>query len=155
MNEENKEAHIASNKFMNEENKEARIASDKFMVTEHNLPLEVANDNFIKSYKILEGDKVVKYYERAPHPQDKPAVIEHGDIITKPVYLGEWRDQTDAYLKAQEEKRAQLQKDKKAGIVDRSGRARTQKEIKEEELRAAQRLLAELLLNNEEGGLSK
>ena len=114
-----------------------------------NIPLEVANDTCIKSYKILDGDKVVKYYERAPHPQDKPAVVAHGSIIIKPIYLGEWLDQTDAYLKVQEEKRAQLQKDKKAGIVDRSGRVRTQKEIKEEELRKAQNLLAELLLNNE------
>lgn len=115
------------------------------MVTEHNIPLEVANDNFIKSYKILEGDKVVKYYERAPHPQDKPVVIEHGDIIAKPIYLGEWLDKTEEY-KAKLEQRA---KDKKAGIVSRSGRVRTREEIREEELRKAQNLLAELLLNNE------
>lgn len=115
------------------------------MVTEHNIPLEVVNDNFIKSYKILEGDKVVKYYERAPHPQDKPAVVEHGSIITKPIYLGEWLDKTEEY----QAKLEQLAKDKKAGIVDRSGRVRTQKEIREEELRKAQNLLAELLLNNE------
>lgn len=121
----------------------------------NNIPDSVYYDNTIKSYKILDKDKVEKYYERNKSPQDKPAVIEHGDIITKPIYLGEWQDQTDAYLKAQEEKRAQLQKDKKAGIVDRSGRVRTKEEIREEELKAAQRLLAELLLNNEEGELSK
>lgn len=115
------------------------------MVTEYNMPLEVANDNFIKSYKVLDGDKVVKYYERAPHPQDKPVVIEHGDIITKPIYLGEWLDKTEEY-KAKLEQRA---KDKKAGIVSRSGRVRTREEIREEELRTAQKLLAELLLNNE------
>lgn len=115
------------------------------MVTEHNMPLDVVNDNFIKSYKVLDGDKVVKYYERAPHPQDKPVVIEHGDIITKPVYLGEWLDKTEEY-KAKLEQRA---KDKKAGIVSRSGHVRTREEIREEELRKAQKLLAELLLNNE------
>lgn len=115
------------------------------MVTEHNIPLEVANDNFIKSYKILEENKVIKYYERAPHPQDKPVVIEHGDIISKPIYLGEWLDKTEEY-KAKLEQRA---KDKKAGIVSRSGRVRTREEIREEELRKAQKLLAELFLNNE------
>lgn len=115
------------------------------MVTEHNIPLEVANDNFIKSYKVLDGDKVVKYYERASHPQDKPVVIEHGDIISKPIYLGEWLDKTEEY-KAKLEQRA---KDKKAGIVNRSGRVRTREEIREEELKKAQKLLAELFLNNE------
>lgn len=110
-----------------------------------NIPLEVANNNSIKSYKVLDGDKVVKYYERAPHPQDKPVIIEHGDIITKPIYLGEWLDKTEEY-QAKLEQRA---KDKKAGIVSRSGRVRTQEEIREEELRKAQNLLAELLLNNE------
>lgn len=115
------------------------------MVTEHNIPLEVVNDNSIKSYKVLDGDKVVKYYERAPHPQDKPAIVEHSDIIAKPIYLGEWLDKTEEY-KAKLEQRA---KDKKAGIVSRSGRVRTREEIREEELRKAQNLLAELLLNNE------
>lgn len=115
------------------------------MVTEHNIPLEVANDNSIKSYKILDENKVVKYYERAPHPQDKPVVIEHGDIITKPMYFGEWLDKTEEY-KVKLEQRA---KDKKAGIVSRSGRVRTREEIREEELKKAQKLLAELFLNNE------
>lgn len=110
-----------------------------------NIPIEIANDNSIKSYKVLDGNKVVKYYERTPHPQDKPVVIEHGDIIAKPIYLGEWLDKTEEY-KAKLEQRA---KDKKAGIVSSSGRVRTQKEIREEELRKAQSLLAELLLNNE------
>lgn len=115
------------------------------MVTEHNIPLEVANDNSIKSYKILDENKVVKYYERAPHPQDKLVVIEHGDIITKPMYFGEWLDKTEEY-KVKLEQRA---KDKKAGIVNRSGRVRTREEIREEELKKAQKLLAELFLNNE------
>ena len=116
------------------------------MVTEHNIPLEVANDTCIKSYKVLEGDKVVQYYERAPHPQDQPAVVvAHGSIIIKPIYLGKWLDKTEEY----QAKLEQLAKDKKADIVDRSGRVRTQKEIREEELRKAQNLLAELLLNNE------
>ena len=110
-----------------------------------NIPLEVVNDNSIKSYKVLDGDKVVKYYERAPHPQDKPVVIERGDITAKPIYLGEWLDKTEEY-KAKLEQRA---KDKKAGIVSRSGRVRTREEIREEELRKAQKLLAELFLNNE------
>lgn len=110
-----------------------------------NMPLDVVNDNSIKSYKVLDGDKVVKYYERAPHPQDKPVIIEHGDIISKPIYFGEWLDKTEEY-KAKLEQRA---KDKKAGIVSRSGRVRTREEIREEELRKAQKLLAELLLNNE------
>ena len=110
-----------------------------------NMPLDVVNDNSIKSYKVLDGDKVVKYYERASHPQDKPVVIEHGDIIAKPIYLGEWLDKTEEYL-AKLEQRA---KDKKAGIVSRSGRVRTREEIREEELGKAQNLLAELLLNNE------
>lgn len=110
-----------------------------------NIPLEVANDTCIKSYKVLDGDKVVKYYERAPHPQDKPAIVAHGSIIIKPIYLGEWLDKTEEY----QAKLEQLAKDKKAGIVDRSGRVRTQKEIREEELKKAQNLLAELLLNNE------
>lgn len=110
-----------------------------------NIPLEVANDIFIKSYKVLDGDKVVKYYERAPHPQDQPVVIEHGDIITKPMYFGEWLDKTEEY----QAKLEQLAKDKKSNIVSRSGRVRTREEIREEELKKAQNLLAELLLNNE------
>lgn len=129
----------------------ARDSEHKTMV-ELNIPIEVANDNYIKVYKVLDGDKVAKYFERQDTPRDQKPVYENGELKVKPVFLGEWRDKTEQYLAEQEAKKAQLKEDKKKGIVNRSGRARTREEIKEEELRNAQRLLAELYLN---GGIEK
>lgn len=114
---------------------------------ELNIPIEVANDNYIKVYKVMDGDKVAKYFERQDTPRDQKAIYENGELKVKPVFLGEWQDKTEQYLAEQETKRAQLKEDKKKGIVNSSGRARTREEIREEELRNAQRLLAELYLN--------
>lgn len=105
------------------------------------IPLEVAKDMSIKSYKVMEGDKVVGYYERATTKLDKPAKVEQGSVIEKPVFLGRWEDKTEEYL-------AEHPEGKK---VNRSARARTEEEIKHEELLKAQRMLAELLLNG--GGI--
>ena len=136
------------------------------------IPIEVANNNYLKSYKIMSGDKVAKYFERKEDPRDQKPVVERGEVIVKPVFHGEWEDKTEEYLKREKEQRAkanaekralkaakeaeeeqdeeQIEKDKQdknkeQQDVNRSGRARTKEEIREEELRRAEQLLKAIM----------
>lgn len=117
------------------------------------LPIEVANDNYLRAYKVMEKDKVVKYFERRPDPRDQKPVFERGELIVKPVFLGDWEDHTSEYLAKEKEKKARLKAEKKAQQMaktdrveedHRSGRVRTREEIREEELRRAEELLEKL-----------
>lgn len=127
------------------------------------IPIEVANDNYLKSYKIMTGDKVAKYFERKEDSRDQKPVVERGEIIVKPIFHGEWEDKTEEYLKREKERRAKAnaekralkaakeaeeqdeEQDKEQQDVNRSGRARTKEEIREEELRRAKQLLKAIM----------
>lgn len=129
------------------------------------IPIEVANDNYLKSYKIMSGDKVAKYFERKEDQRDQKPVVERGEVIVKPMFHGEWEDKTEEYLKREKERRAKAnaekralkaakeaeeeeqdeEQDKEQQDVNRSGRARTKEEIREEELRRAEQLLKAIM----------
>lgn len=133
------------------------------------IPIEVANDNYLKSYKIMSGDKVAKYFERKEDPRDQKPVVERCEVIVKPMFHGEWEDKTEEYLKREKERKAkanaekralkaakeaeeqdeeQIEKDKQTKEqldVNCSGRARTKEEIREEELRRAEQLLKAIM----------
>lgn len=120
---------------------------------ELNIPIEIANDNYLRAYKVMEKDKVVKYFERRPDPRDQKPVFERGELSVKPVFLGGWEDHTSEYLAKEQEKKARLKAEKKAQQManterveedHRSGRVRTREEIREEELRRAEELLEKL-----------
>ena len=110
---------------------------------ERQLPEVVKNDQTIRTYKLLDGDKVVAYFEREDTPNDVSAKIENTLIISPPTFYGEWKDKTEEYLSTHQDKKQ-----------NRSGRARTVEEIRKEELLKAQRMLAELLLNMEQDNQS-
>lgn len=111
---------------------------------------EVFEDTSIKTYKKLNGDKVIAYFVRQDSPLDKPAVVERGSVVKKPQYFGIWEDKTEEYLAKQKAKKEQLKKDKQAGIVSSSGRHFTEREIerneaRKRELEKAKELLAQLM----------
>ena len=113
------------------EEKETRKITDESIV----------NDNSLRTYKVLNGDKVVAYFEREATPMDKPARIERAEIVEPPHYFGEWVDKTEEYIKAHEKEA----KHKKREPVFPSDL----KAARDEELRKAQEQLARLLAEQE------
>lgn len=120
------------------------------------IPDSVYYDNTIKSYKILDSERVARYYEREASPQDKPANIVKTELIDKPIFYGEWQDKTAEYLEALERKKELLKKEKSINRgaisainreLNRPGTHRTKEEIIAEELAKARELLAELQMS--------
>lgn len=98
-------------------------------VIQLNIPIEVANDNYLRTYKKLEGDKVVAYYERIPTAQDQTPVFNHGELVIKPVYLGEWQDKTAEYLELEAQKKAKLKAERARAKAEAEGRELTDEEF--------------------------
>lgn len=120
------------------------------------IPDSVYYDNTIKSYKILDSERVARYYEREASPQDKPANIVKTELIDKPMFYGEWQDKTAEYLEALERKKELLKKEKSINRgaisainreLNRPGTHRTKEDIIAEELAKARKLLAELQMS--------
>lgn len=99
------------------------------------IPEEIARDISLKSYLVMNGERVEAYYERVSTPLDKPAKVVQTNIVEKPTFLGKWEDKTDEYVEAHKKKKA---KKKDASSEDRPAVDRA------EELRRAEELLRQL-----------
>ena len=68
------------------------------VIEELHIPIDIINNTSIKSYKVMDKDKVIYYYERVETPLDKPAKVEQTTIIEKPMFFGKWVDKTQEYI---------------------------------------------------------
>lgn len=106
------------------------------------IPEEIGHDTSLKSYLVMNGDKVEAYYERVSTCFDKPAVIVQATLVEKPIFLGRWEDKTEEYIETHKKKKAQKKAQKKDNL-DASSKSRPAAD-RTEELRRAEELLRKL-----------
>ena len=96
------------------------------------IPEEIAHDTSLKSYLVMNGEKVEAYYERASTPFDKPAKVVQTIIVEKPIFCGKWEDKTEEYIEEHKKKKAK-QKDNLNASSEDSPAADKAKELRKME----------------------